>query len=551
MTFTTLPLSLPSLLPFHNSHRSCSLPPWHRHCHQLNALYPPSISPIPPLPVWYRCRTVLRGSYQSPQWGAQLVVHGIGEVMVWVIHHETRPQSGFPAAPPPQPIGGQPETVTVQSTSEPAAATSSIDPAPPVESSIERHASLSFSMSNIDSSLCPDPSAHHLLIDSAIEPPVASSSSMSSIALSLPLASSTTLSTTTLSSSILDLLSSSRVNMVDPSINPCHVSQLRPIFSEHVAGVHERAEKKCQRDLELVLEKRRIREHVIAFSFFKNDEDPVTVDFQHGFIYPYFKLTHSVLVDLDLVQVGDDVTITPAVHYFDSALDTWVKMKVNSVIELTKPSQKLFFKGINVTSYPSFDRHFHSIVASHMVLNPHASLSEECTHVKKIHTIMKNLHLVHRNILYNQTCYHNSPCDPSDSDDVISIHDDKSLIDDQPVTIPPIAHARLPPGIVPAQARFPSSFYVMDVVAAFAMSKTRDKVTTEHQFQTFFGVSWKSSTFYDHRARWYSTPLDVCEKAIAAGYSDEGLYSVFLAAHAPKDTELKAAKRKIWASQHN
>ena len=58
-------------------------------------------------------------------------------------------------------------------------------------------------------------------------------------------------------------------------------------------------------------------------------------------------------------------------------------------------------------------------------------------------------------------------------------------------------------------------------------------------------MSWKSFTFYDHRARWYNAPLDAREKAIAAGYSDEGRYSMFLVVHGPKNAELKAAKWKI------
>ena len=55
--------------------------------------------------------------------------------------------------------------------------------------------------------------------------------------------------------------------MVDASINPRHASQLRPIFVDHVASVHERSEKKRQRDQELVQEKKRARERVIVFSF--------------------------------------------------------------------------------------------------------------------------------------------------------------------------------------------------------------------------------------------------------------------------------------------
>lgn len=62
-------------------------------------------------------------------------------------------------------------------------------------------------------------------------------------------------------------------------------------------------------------------------------------------------------------------------------------MKVDSVIELTKPSQKLFFKGINVTSYPRFDHHFGA--ASAREANLRVSLSQERTYVKQTQTNKK------------------------------------------------------------------------------------------------------------------------------------------------------------------
>lgn len=110
------------------------------------------------------------------------------------------------------------------------------------------------------------------------------------------------------------------------------------------------------------------------------------MDIQDGFIYPYFKLTRSILLDLDLITPGDDTTPSPAIHFFDPTLNTWVKIKMDSIIELTKPSQKLFFKVMNVTSYPQFDQHIHS--ATSREPNPHVSLSQERSYVKNSQVIM-------------------------------------------------------------------------------------------------------------------------------------------------------------------
>lgn len=59
---------------------------------------------------------------------------------------------------------------------------------------------------------------------------------------------------------------------------------------------------------------------------------------------------------------------------------------MNSIIKLTKPSQKLFFKAINVTLYPQFDHYFHSIASCEP--NPYVSLLQECSYVKNTQVII-------------------------------------------------------------------------------------------------------------------------------------------------------------------
>jgi hypothetical protein len=57
--------------------------------------------------------------------------------------------------------------------------------------------------------------------------------------------------------------------MADASINPRYASQLHPIFVDHVADVHERAEQKCWHAQEVLQNKKRAQEHVIVFSYTK------------------------------------------------------------------------------------------------------------------------------------------------------------------------------------------------------------------------------------------------------------------------------------------
>ncbi|KAI9454024.1 hypothetical protein HD554DRAFT_2179171 [Boletus coccyginus] len=253
---------------------------------------------------------------------------------------------------------------------------------------------LSLPLSSINTDPIPDhlplpaiASQHPNLPSTSSESSLASSSSLG-IAVSSSSSSSSLLSIPPVDKG-LPSQPSVRLVMADPSINARYASQLRPVFIEHVADVHERAEQKRRRDQEALQDKKRMNQRVVVFSFAKNDTDPVVVDIQDGFTYPYFKLTQVVLDDLELASPDDD-QLCRAMHYFDPAFDTWVKVKVDSVIELTKPSQKLFFKGMNVMSYSSFDRHFQAAATpSCRVDNPCVSLSQECNYVKCNLTIMK------------------------------------------------------------------------------------------------------------------------------------------------------------------
>lgn len=129
-------------------------------------------------------------------------------------------------------------------------------------------------------------------------------------------------------------------------------------------------------------------------------------------------------------------------------------------------------------------------------------------------------------------------------DDVISLHDDES---DSPL-MQQTTTARLMPGVSVTLAKFPLSFYTINVHTAFTF-KSMGKLKVDIQFEQFFRLPWKSSMYYDHKAGWLSVPCDARDKVVAAGYTEEGQYSTFLAMHAAKDTPLKAAKRKLWAAK--
>ena len=125
----------------------------------------------------------------------------------------------------------------------------------------------------------------------------------------------------------------------------------------------------------------------------------------------------------------------------------------------------------------------------------------------------------------------------------ISSHEDDTL-----PTIHPVqeACACIVPGVSPHTTQFPLSFYAVDVHRSFSFERQGD-LMLEIQFQRFFNIPFKSSTFYDHKARWLQALRDARDRAVTAGYDDDGRYTKFMAAHAAKDTDLKAAQRKMRA----
>jgi hypothetical protein len=135
----------------------------------------------------------------------------------------------------------------------------------------------------------------------------------------------------------------------------------------------------------------------------------------------------------------------------------------------------------------------------------------------------------------------NDQLDVSSPDSVISLDDDDSFVANASQKIDT---ARFVPGVEKTNIKFPSSFYVVDVHKAFTFRSTY-LLAMEPQFEQFFQLPWKSSTYYDHKARWFNALRDARDNAVAAGYTEDGLYSRFLAVHATKDAEVKAARRKL------
>ncbi|KAF8547817.1 hypothetical protein OG21DRAFT_841531 [Imleria badia] len=345
-------------------------------------------------------------------------------------------------------------------------------------------------------------------------------------------------------------LSSIQAFLPNPT-NPRFASHLRPVFIEHVANAQAHAEEKRRRDAEQLQHRRQAAEHVVAFSFPNDGAEPLPVDFQE-FDYPYFKLSRVVLVELELASPDEQIPCD-SIHYFNPDLDCWVKMKVGSTLTIAKPGQRLFFKAVHVKMFPAFD-HLYNRANAAFDHNPNlcTMLPQERKHIK--HQMVKT------NLTGVTPVGH--PCDvieisSSDDDDTSTVvgvtmprascQKDRSrqttssttssflsppctprcdlqparvAICTAPLWIPQAgamgeerasdlesapAAAQVIPGVPSNKAKFPASFYAVDVHRSFSFER-KGNLTLETQFERFFGVTYRSSTYYDHKARWFQAP---------------------------------------------
>ena len=142
---------------------------------------------------------------------------------------------------------------------------------------------------------------------------------------------------------------------------------------------------------------------------------------------------------------------------------------------------------------------------------------------------------LHRQSHFNTYCY------VSDEVEIVSMGTGDNVAN---VDLPVSATTCLAPDVT--KAKFPSTFYAVDIYRAFKFTATK-KLMVEAWFEQFFQVPYKTSTFYAHRAQWFSAPLDARICAITAGYSKEGCYSIFMRAHLAKNADITMMQRKLWA----
>jgi hypothetical protein len=115
----------------------------------------------------------------------------------------------------------------------------------------------------------------------------------------------------------------------------------------------------------------------------QNGCEPTVVQFQSGFQWPHFALTHDVLCELDLTTTANEADI--CVKLYNSSLRTWTKVHPGFVIAV-KEGEQVFLKALHVTDCTDFDRLINNTLKEPLH-NICTDLKQECSYVcKRLHS---------------------------------------------------------------------------------------------------------------------------------------------------------------------
>lgn len=110
--------------------------------------------------------------------------------------------------------------------------------------------------------------------------------------------------------------------------NPRYASHMSTAFTEHVRRQQELEEKKRQEDAERQLCATKAEHAVIVYAWTRDGESPCIREFQAGFSWRYFIISHSILEALHLANLSPSVEV----QLFHHGLKTWVCIDEGHVV---------------------------------------------------------------------------------------------------------------------------------------------------------------------------------------------------------------------------
>jgi hypothetical protein len=310
---------------------------------------------------------------------------------------------------------------------------------------------------------------------------------------------------------------------------------------------------------------------------------------QGGFTRPHFIISESILTSAGFPHISCD---TPF-NLFRINLGHWTTVKLNHVVDL-KDSSRIFIKALGVQSCQDFAK-FLSISSSSSSLSPNirTNLASERAYIKNK---MASRELSRTPTPFSTHKHRLSPDSPSPStpkrqrvfsdvspaptlphhhmipapvftrtlsptpstSQVVSVYSQQPSIyrptssrnHSQPIikqenpfpTMPPFSAA-----FGSRKPRWPADFFAIDIVHCF--DRIEDGTADSRVrliFDDCFGqwVSYKKSTFYEHRKRWQTASLEIKQAALSAGHTDAGRWSCVMATTPAPRAHIKAARKR-------
>jgi hypothetical protein len=95
------------------------------------------------------------------------------------------------------------------------------------------------------------------------------------------------------------------------------------------------------------------------------------------------------------------------------------------------------------------------------------------------------------------------------------------------------------------QKTWPADYHAIDIVNCFVACDELDGKQVADIFYEHFGLPFRKTTFYDHRARWVAASQQAKDQAIKSGRTQAGLWSKFMASNPAVNAKKKAAKKRL------
>ena len=314
---------------------------------------------------------------------------------------------------------------------------------------------------------------------------------------------------------------------------------------------------------------------------FQDNAVPVLFEVQEGFVWPHFILSEAVLLSAGFTSISPDIRF----NIFRFNLGHWTVVKINHVLELKDSPPRIFVKAIHVQHCQDFTKF---LLSTSSATSPslRTNLAGERTYVKKRMVEYAHSQSQKSRYLKNKHSLSQSPESlpstpkrqriTSEFVDSFSINTPSPASSPAPsiyqsasatssstsssTNIDPATKQEMLDLTIPSlpfliskkrvskKPKWPADFFSVKIADCF--DEIEDNATdmrVRSIFERHFGqwVSYKRSTFYEHRQRWVGASLEAKDAVLSAGCTKAGCWVNFMSMTAPPRAHVKAVRKHL------